>query len=371
MSIHSIILLLALHLYQCSTCEAFQISSGKPPQLVEFNEPQTNTKVILVGTMHYNPTSIQMVKNTIKDLAEENKLGSVVIESCDIRWNTTMEMLKTPRGKIIEPLVTSEMKVASDEAIRYGRPCVLGDQRINATGTSLGNALRQTFVDITTPFNGGWGKLSSDLKTAADVALPTGDGYLSPRSILDPRLLIAAPVSFAKYPFSFLVRNPISTSIVFTIIGFLTFLDMNDTSGVTFIDAPLKDQITSIAITLGFAFLEFLVFGRLLIQVLLAERNEILAANILSQCKIYAKAGEVNDENVNPILAGISNLFRSEAKNSAESLVEIDGVKYVPDCLENGSLPNIVDGEEKVVVAVLGMAHCNGITKLLKEGLVE
>ncbi len=313
-----------------------------------------------------------MVRNTIKDLAEEDKLGSVVIESCDIRWNTTMEALK--KQPFVESLVTSEMKVASDEAIKYARPCVLGDQRINATGASLGNALRQTFVDITTPFSGGWGNLSKELKTAADVALPTGDGYLSPRSILDPSLLLAAPISFAKYPFSFLVRNPISTSIAFTIIGFLTYLDANDTSSVSFMDASLQEQVGSIAFTLGFTFLEFLIFGRLLVQVLLAERNEILAANILAQCKIYSNESTkgVKDEAVSSFLSGISQLFfGNEGQKKSVTSSNMKEIIYVPDCLENGELRNNDNRNEKVVVAVLGMAHCNGITKLLKEGLVE
>ena len=45
--------------------------------------------------------------------------------------------------------------------------------------------------------------------------------------------------------------------------------------------------------------------------------------------------------------------------------------KYVLDSIQDGFLQNNNDNSEKVVAAVLGMAHCNGITKLLKEGLVE
>lgn len=363
----------------CVKCGAFQVTSPnnvKPPQLVEFKEPQTNTKVILVGTMHYNPTSIQMVKTTIQELAEEEKLGSVIIESCDIRWNTTMEILQTPKGKLVESIITSEMKVASEEAIKYGRPCVLGDQRINATGTSLGNAFRQTFVDIVTPFNGGWKNLSSELKSAIDVALPTGEGYLSPRSILDPRLLIAAPVSFAKYPLSFLVRNPVSTSIAFAIIGYLTFLDFNDQSTMTFMDATLAEQISSIALTLALTGLEFIIFGRLLIQVLLAERNEIIASNILEQCKMYSNTNEYSGTIDNSILSNLSNfVFGTKSKQidilSSEKINGMYEGKYVPDSIQDGFLQNNDDDSEKVVVAVLGMAHCNGVTKLLKEGLVE
>jgi hypothetical protein len=57
-----------------------------PPQLVESKEPESKTKVILIGTMYYNPTSINMVQNIIQDLAEnKNKLGSVIVNNCDVR----------------------------------------------------------------------------------------------------------------------------------------------------------------------------------------------------------------------------------------------------------------------------------------------
>ena len=346
-------------------------STSSPAQLIEFKEPKTNTNVILIGTMHYNPTSIQMVKNTLSDLAERKKLGSVIVESCDIRWNTTQELLKTPRGKLLEPVLSSEMKAASDEALKYGIPCVLGDQRINVTGTSLGETFRQTFVEISSPLDGGWGRLVNDFKKAADVALPSGEGYLSVKSILDPRLLIAAPVSFAKYPLSFLARNPISTSIVFSILGFLTYLDSSGGGSVAFADATLQEQISSIAASILLAAVEFGLFGRIMVQVLLAERNEIIAKNILNQCKLHSSSTGNNNlaspsfMELLPFFSGKSQKNLSILKNNDES-----GIMYVPGTVKGNNIYN-ADGSEKTVVAVLGMAHCNGILKLLREELVE
>ena len=157
-----------------------------PPQLVEFIEPTTNTKVLLIGTMHYNPTSIKQVEDTIDGLAQRGVLGSVVVESCEVRWNTTMEILNTPRGQLLKPVLTSEMKVACDTAVSYNRPVVLGDQLINVTGNSLSAAFKQTVADLSSPLNGGWKRFYSDVKEAVDVALPTGPGYLTPRSFFDP-----------------------------------------------------------------------------------------------------------------------------------------------------------------------------------------
>lgn len=364
-----------------------------PPQLIEFVEPKTNTNVILIGTMHYNPTSIQMVKNTIQNKAQQNELGSVLVESCDIRWNTTMELLETPRGKLFAPFVTSEMKAASDEALKYGRPCVLGDQRINATGTSLGKTLKRTAVDIVSPFNGGWNRIYTEFNEAAEVALPTGDGYLSAWAILDPRLLITAPVSFVKYPISFLARNPVTTTIVFSFIGFLTYLDASGGGGsVAFADMSLQQQLLNSFASILLSSLEIILFGRILVQVLLAERNEIIAKNILDQCEIYSSSnqksiknsssGGDNGMNNSLIQSNLSKIFsffggnqQGENEKRVEKVQDTDIDKkvqapiYVPGSIQGDSVWRN-DGKEKTVIAVLGMAHCNGIVKLLKEELI-
>ena len=55
----------------------------------------------------------------------------------------------------------------------------------------------------------------------------------------------------------------------------------------------------------------------------------------------------------------------NNANNDDESQFEI---VYVPEMINAGiSKIPIVTKSDKVVVAVLGMAHCNGIMKLLKE----
>jgi len=346
-------------------------NKNNPPQLVEFIEPKTKTKVLLIGTMHYNPTSIKMVEETIEDLAAKNQLGSVVVESCEIRWNTTMEILNTPRGQFLKPVLTSEMKAASDKAASYNRPVVLGDQLINVTGSSLSNAFKSTLVDLSSPLNGGWKRFYNDVKEAADVALPTGPGYLTPASFFDPRLLIAAPVSFAKYPLSFLARNPIATSIVFAFMFGLTRLDTSS----AFADATLQEQIASIVESLLFAGLEFALLGRVFLQVLLGERNVVLAKSILNECEMYSK-NEGNDGD--GVWSKMMNSFSAPPLFNTELgldriLQKSKDTFYVPPSgieVETSSSNKGQKSEEKIVVAVLGMAHCNGIVKLLREELV-
>merc|ERR1711865_609267 len=68
-------------------------------QVLEFVEPTTNVTVVLIGSMHYNPASIDLVKRTVDQLGDEQKLGSVIIESCDIRWNKTQEIINKKQQK--------------------------------------------------------------------------------------------------------------------------------------------------------------------------------------------------------------------------------------------------------------------------------
>ncbi len=376
---------------------------------MEFIEPKTNVKVVLIGTMHYNPTSINIVQSTIEEYATNNELGSVLVESCNNRWNSTIQILNTTRGKFLKPVLTSEMKVASDIAMKYNRPVVLGDQRIDLTGESLKIVLKQTLVDLSNPLFGGWKNYYESFKKAADVAVPNSSSkggeleYLDARSILDPRLLIAAPVSFAKYPLSFLARNPISTMIVFAILGGLTFVDNGlSSSGTSFADASLEEQITSIISSLLFAGLEFAVFGRILVQVLLAERNEVIARNIIDQCQIYVRKSSTggstssvgSSSSDRPTLldftwfssifgggssntdAGTDRTDTSSSESSSSSSSSEHEIIYVPGSirLDSNSKPQtsyLNDGkEEKVVLCVLGMAHCNGIVNLLRNELV-
>jgi len=335
-----------------------------PPQVVEFTEPSTNVRVVLIGTMHYNPRSIQTVEEALNYLGEDDALGSVVIESCEVRWNKTAELLASPRGRILESVLTNEMRAASNVAAQYGRPVVLGDQRIDVTGTSLKGVVRRIAVDLATPLGGGWGRFFREFREAADAALPLeAEGrYLDVTSILDPRLLLFVPVCFVKYPLSFLVRNPLTTTLIFLTFGGLAFFSnlMGGGEELTFSQLSTSDLLPSLL----FSGLEYVVFGRILVQVLLAERNEIIARNILDQCRTYSDNMNTDKKSVLPFLDAFSFLWKDEAKelNINTAYVQSNG-----NDVRNFSS----DSKEKTVVAVLGMAHCNGIVNLMTEGLLD
>merc|ERR1712238_344676 len=76
------------------------LGPNKYRQLLEFVEPTTNVTVLLIGSMHYNPASIELVEQTVEKLGREDKLGSVIIESCDIRWNKTQTIMDKKNMKL-------------------------------------------------------------------------------------------------------------------------------------------------------------------------------------------------------------------------------------------------------------------------------
>jgi len=309
-------------------------TSLQASQLLEFEEPTTGVKVKLVGTMHYNPSSIKLATDTIESLARDNKLGSVIIESCDVRWNQTQEM-----NPLFQKMLNSEMRAACDLALEYQRPVVLGDQRINETVSYMRQGLKETVFHIVDPVT-GWSKLATNLTTARKRALPHGDDdNLNLFSLLDPKLLAAAPVSLAKYPLSYLVKSPLFAISVFL---FLFWVDQH-TGNIPYNEMTAVDWIGS----LGFAALETAVFARVFLKELLADRNEVIARNILEQCKLYQ-----------PKKKQWWNALPRMSNQQDVSVVYVDGsnLKHKES-----------DGDEKAVVAVLGMAHCNGIMKLLKE----
>eukprot|EP00980_Cylindrotheca_fusiformis_P006668 scaffold1391_cov123-Cylindrotheca_fusiformis.AAC.6 len=347
------------------------VKSSKARQILEFQEPQTNVTVVLVGAMHYNPSSIHLAQTTIRNLAVADQLGSVIVESCDIRWNKTLALYE--ERPWLKALLQNEMLTSCELAQKYNRPVILGDQRINITSAALKASLQETVVDLTSPFNGGWKRFASDVANAWEETVPFGgEGYLSAFAFLDPRLLVVLPVSLVKYPLSFLVRDPRPTSIV--LLGLLALNYLDDSSSA--VDAavltnqvPLFDWLVSF----GLSALETTVFARLLLKPLLAERNEILAQSILDQCRLLAtttqepKPTSWFEKAMQQTLAISSN---KQPRSSREATITGEHeIIYAPG--SHATIPaGAGNNDDQAVVAILGMAHCNGIKKLLQEQLL-
>ena len=156
---------------------------------------------------------------------------------------------------------------------------------------------------------------------------------------IDVGLLGSSPVSFIKYPLSYLVKSP---AYVFA-IGALILLSGSDADAAGLDELSTTDLLESVL----FSALETVIFARIFLKELLADRNVVLAENILQQCRNYEKKRSSG---------WFDNLFQEESDNDLAA-----GAIYAPD--------SVVGRQEegKVVVAVLGLAHLNGIKKLLTE----
>lgn len=304
-------------------------------QVLDFVEPTTGVPIRLVGAMHYNPRSIQVALENINDLAVEGQLGSIVIESCDIRWNATLE------NELMKDALMSEMKAAHDLGMKYSRPVVLGDQRINITVAELKKGAKEAVLDLVQPWNGGWGRLADSILTARREAVPFGDQFLGLGSYFDAKLLAASPVSLVKYPLSYAVKSP----FVAAVVGALILIGGVDSS-----DAYVSDAVgtTDILESLVVSTLETVIFGRVFLKELLQDRNVVLAEAILAQCRNY--------EAENTEKGWFDTLFNMKSNGDRAT-----GAVYAP-----GSVVGRPE-DRKTVVAVLGLAHCNGIKKLLTE----
>lgn len=243
-------------------------------------------------------------------------------------------------NELVRDALLSEMKAAHDLGMKYQRPVVLGDQRINITVAQLKNGAKEAVLDLVQPWNGGWERLFESISIARKEAVPVGEGFLGLESFFDPKLLGASPISFIKYPVSYLVKSPVFASAVIALIllGGVADSDAAVTGG-----ASATDLLESVVLSI----LETIIFARIFLRELLQERNVVLADSILEQCRNYeAKSNG----------GWLDSIFSSDGGGDKST-----GAVYAP-----GSVAGKPE-DGKVVVAVLGLAHCNGIKKLLIE----
>ena len=212
---------------------------------------------------------------------------------------------------------------------------------INVTVAALKDGAKEAFLDLLQPWNGGWNRLADSISTARDEALPSGPQYLGPGSFFDAKLLSSAPVSFIKYPLSYFIKSP-AFALAVTVLFVLGSIE--DANAAT--DAM---STTDLAESLTVSVLETAVFARVFLKELLSERNDVLASNIFQQCLNYQR----QDTEAN----WFGKIFSQQATGDRAS-----NAVYAPDSVV------ATPSEGKTVVAVLGLAHCNGIKKIMTEG---
>ena len=277
-------------------------------------DEKTRSKIVLVGSMHYNPHSINLAKDVVEREAAKGRLRAVAVESCETRWNYTLNT--QPAGSFLRSLCDNEMQSGSEAAEAAGASVVLADQTIEDTGARISQLAALTLVELLTPWNGGWSRIAEDLQ-AGFAQLTVGEDVagIGPSALLNPWLVAGLPLSFIRYPLSIGLKSP---QVLLALLALLSLPFAADQALNT--DPLLLEEITDAEAakellgSVAFAFVETVVIGRVFLIALLEERNFVLARNIRRACLTTKPGG--------------------------------------------------------TVVAVMGMAHCNGVMRVLRESRV-
>ena len=138
-----------------------------PASVIRVYDTKTRSTAVLVGTMHYNPRSIDIARDIVEREAASGALRAVAVESCPTRWNATQE--SQPRGSLMRFLCDNEMQAGAEAGEDAGVAVVLADQTIEDTGRRLAQLFALTLVELCTPWNGGWSRIYDDLSQAVHM----------------------------------------------------------------------------------------------------------------------------------------------------------------------------------------------------------
>lgn len=323
-----------------------EIDSENNLQVLSFKDPESNRKIMLVGCMHYNPASISLVEEVTSTLGTNQSLHSVLIESCPTRWKTSRDyfnqiLTSNPAlYKLYLKIFNNEMTTASNIALYdYNVPVILGDQPIEITMDRIQYYFKKTLKDVINPKE-GWDEIRYDVKKAYRTVRSSfglleeqkNENYLTLKDFMSKDLVASMPFSLMRYPLSILVKNGLSllsfglTVVLWQNVQSLYFPEFSTVLGTTFttwlqdeasysVSTPNDDLefIVDIIGTLGIVVTEVILFLRVFVLPILVERDRAIADMIVSV-----------------------------ATNE-----------------------NISEEDDKVIVAVLGMAHCNGVRDLI------
>ena len=271
-------------------------SSVKSFQSLTFRERHTNTRVCLIGTMHYNPRSIELVSNMTKKEIESGTFGCLILESCEKRWAKTVEFQRP--GTLRRQLLDNEFQ-AAQELIEDQSKVSLGDQSIDELGKNMKRIFKETLKDVTSL--DGWKRVKEDLvKYSVSELYPMKSFGEDVQSLsvedflLDRRLLLALPVSLFRYPLAWLLKSPKLIvpllSFYFGLANLQRFVEAIEASGdvtTAFVGTSSVDVVDETLSVLFFLLdvFQIVVLSRLMLVALLGERNEVLSANIREKCE--------------------------------------------------------------------------------------
>ena len=246
-----------------------------------------NINCILVGTMHYNPHSIAIARDTVRNLRESQALGGVVLETCEKRWEKTQSF--QPPGSFMRKLLDNEFQAAAEEAGTSA--IILGDQPIADLGTSMKALAKQTLLDLGTPWDGGWARYTDDISKAVKREVKAAKGGVeSPAEVFDTNLLLNVPVSLFRYPLAWLLKSP---KLMVPLTTFWLTIAALPGAVESIPDLTAQSEAESLVTDLFLVldFLQLTLLSRIFLVALLRDRNDILAASVSAACD-QAKEGE-------------------------------------------------------------------------------
>jgi len=265
--------------------------------------------------MHYNPISVRQSAATVRSFAEKDQLAAVCIESCVERWEKTCR--NQPRGSIVAKFILpNEMQSAQFAADDFQTPVFLCDQNFSVTTQRMKETLRESFSDFTSL---NFRRLAQDLEDLGQTVVSPGDSSsrLGLKDFLNPRVLVLSPVSLLRYPLAILLKSPVlGASFLFVGFALAGSVDnwLNIGSDPQAVSMDPLNPIIDVFGTVATIVVETTLLARTFVVALLAERNAVLSQNIRSACRLSPSSDR-----------------------------------------------------DKVVVAVLGAAHINGVAALLEQ----
>ena len=328
--------------------------------ILRFSEATTRVPVTLVGVMHYNPHSINLVRTTI---ADEPSLSAVCVELCDARWNATVA--SKWRADSLERWFFEDECQAAFEASQAnsGVGVLLAHQPIGTTFSRVRELMGSTCTDVLSV--NGWRRIAHDVRVGIDDVLIGEPSEEAPSLLyaLDLPLLLNAPLALLRYLLS---SPPVATLLMGALIMLNALVD----------EIAVDDSIISVPERLaefGLVLAVGMVALRVVLVALVVERNDALAANIRSAARVAdgrdagAAAGIGGDERIDASVVGVLGLVHVRGVRR-----RLLATSRTADGGDNALVPTTVPvGRVEVTTEEVGRAPSNGLlTQLLAAAFI-
>ena len=199
----------------------------------------TQTNVVLVGTMHGNPVSIDLARSTVCEAAERGALSSVLLEACPTRWERTLAT--KPKGSLMRRLFDDEMQAAAEAAESYGVAMELVDQPVETTVPRLRSLLLLTLRQLLTPWAGGWMRIAEDYRRGIARLQSDDDVGIGLADLLEDGVVRNTPLT--------LLRSPVVLALIAVTSLLVAAVGLPDEATMAALADDLPTVVTQVPIT--------------------------------------------------------------------------------------------------------------------------